>query len=333
MIPCHLTLPTFDRYLVIVKTPRTIIESLSEAISEQFSKLTPDEQFLDKFQDNFRRMTRRFDAPGPEVRVLETFEINGVEVKFFVPFGPLPTVGPTIIYVHGGGFVSCDTQTHEGIIRRLANASFCRVIAVEYRLAPEHPFPAAPDDVEIVLKWALDGQGESRGVDAHKLVVAGDSAGGNIAAWLAQKYRDRIKAQILFYPLMQLLDVKPANPGPQDWLQIGAVALKYIQDHYVADADPKDPKVSPLFETDLSNMPPAYVLTCGLDPLRDEGKLYAANLVEAGTTVTSLYEKTMPHGFLNFAKAFPRANTVPIEAAAFVRAQFPTLPQVQKARP
>lgn len=333
MILCHLTSPTIDRYLSVVKTPRTLIESLSETLSEQFSKLTPDEQFLDKFQENFRRMTRRFDTPGPEVRVCETFEIEGVEVRLFVPFGPLPTVGPTIIYAHGGGFVTCDTHTHEGIIRRLANASFCRVLAVEYRLAPKHPFPAAPDDVETVLHWALDARGESRGIDGNKLVVAGDSAGGNIAAWLAQKYRNRIKAQVLFYPLMQLVDVKPANPGPQDWLQIGTVALKYIQDHYVAGADAKDTKVSPLFEDDLDGMPPAYVLTCGLDPLRDEGKLYAEKLKASGTTVVQLYEKTMPHGFLNFAKAFPRANTVPMEAADFVRAQFPILPQVKKARP
>lgn len=332
MIRCHLTPPTFDRYLSEVMTPRTLIESLSETLSEQFSKLTPDEQFLDKFQDNFRRMTRRFDAPGPEVRVCETFEVEGVEVRLFVPFGPLPTVGPTIIYVHGGGFVSCDTQTHEGIIRRLANASFCRVIAVEYRLAPKHPFPAAPDDVETVLNWALDARGESRGIDGSKLVVAGDSAGGNIAAWLAQKYRDRIKVQVLFYPLMQLVDIKPANPGPQDWLQIGTVALKYVQEHYVVGADPTDTKISPLLEKNLTGIPPAYVLTCGLDPLRDEGKLYAEKLKAAGTTVVQLYEKTMPHGFLNFAKAFPRANTVPIEAAEFIRAQFPTLPQVKKAR-
>ncbi|MEM9599676.1 MAG: alpha/beta hydrolase fold domain-containing protein [Pseudomonadota bacterium] len=305
-----------------MKTPKTLIESLSDALSEQFSKLTPDEQFLDRFQDNFRRMTRRFDVPGPEVRVRDAFEINGVKVQFFIPFGPIPVVGPTLIYAHGGGFVTCDTQTHEGIIRRLANASLCRVISVEYRLAPAHPFPAAPDDVKTVVDWALAGHGRSRGVDPDNIAVAGDSAGGNMAAWLAQIYRDRIRAQILFYPLMQLQDIKPPNPGPQDWLQIGTVALKYIQEHYVAGADPTDPKLSPLFETDLTGLPPAFVLTCGLDPLRDEGRLYVDKLREAGVSVEYRYEKSMPHGFLNFAKAFPRANTLPIEAAEFLRGQF-----------
>ncbi|MGB3456920.1 MAG: alpha/beta hydrolase fold domain-containing protein, partial [Litorimonas sp.] len=118
-----------------------------------------------------------------------------------------------------------------------------------------------------------------------------------------------------------------------DWLNIGSVALKYIQEHSVAGADPRDPRVSPLFETDLADMPPAYVLTCGLDPLREEGKLYADKLRDAGGEVEMVFEKTMPHGFLNFAKAFPRANTVPIEAAEFVRARFPTLPQPRKSRP
>ncbi|MGB6317602.1 MAG: alpha/beta hydrolase [Litorimonas sp.] len=314
-------------------TPKTLIESLSETIAEQVNKLTPDDQFLDRFQDNFRRMTRRFDTPGPEVRLREEFEVDGVKVQFFVPFGPLPEPGPTILYAHGGGFVTCDTETHEGIIRRLANASLCRVVSVEYRLAPQHPFPAGPDDVKTVLDWMMDGRARSRGVDPDQIAVAGDSAGANMVAWLAQAHRDRIAAQVLFYPLMQLQDIKPANPGPQDWLNIGSVALKYIQEHYVAGADPRDPRVSPLFETDLADMPPAYVLTCGLDPLREEGKLYADKLRDAGGEVEMVFEKTMPHGFLNFAKAFPRANTVPIEAAEFVRARFPTLPQPRKSRP
>lgn len=307
-------------------TPKSLFESLSEALTQQVSKLGPDEDFLDRFQDNFRKMTRRFDVPGPEVRVRDTFEVDGVTVQFFIPFGPLPPVGPTLIYAHGGGFVTCDTQTHEGIIRRLANASMCRVISVEYRLAPQHPFPAAPDDVKTVVDWALSGRGESRGVDPKSVAIGGDSAGANMAAWIAQVHRQDIKAQILFYPLMQLRDIKPPNPGPQDWLQIGTVALKYIQEHYVAGADPLDPKLSPLFETDLSNLPPAFVLTCGLDPLRDEGRLYVDKMREAGNSVDYQFEKTMPHGFLNFAKAFPRANRVPIEAAEFLRRQFPRLP-------
>ena len=318
-----------------MNSPLSFLESLSGAVSDQIRKLTPDDDFLDRFQDNFRQMTRRFDAPGPEMRVTDEFQIDGVTVQYFVPFGPVPEVGPTLVYAHGGGFVTCDTETHEGIIRRLANGSLCRVVSVDYRLAPKHPFPAALEDMETVLDWALSGRGRSRGVHPDMVAVGGDSAGGNLAAYLAQKHRDRLKAQILLYPLMQLVDVKPPNPGPQDWLQIGTVALKYIQEHYVAGADPTDTRVSPLFETDLGGLPPAWVLTCGLDPLRDEGKDYAEKMEAAGCEVVHRYEKTMPHGFLNFAKAFPKGGTVPLEAGEFLRQQFPVFtaldPSLHKA--
>lgn len=306
-------------------TKPNFIESLAGVITEQVQKLTPDADFLETFQDNFRTATRRFDAPGPEMRVTEEFEADGVAVKYFVPFGPLPDPSPTLIYVHGGGFVTCDTDSHAGIIRRLANSSLCRVVSVDYRLAPEHPFPAGPDDVERVLQWALAGKGLSRGIDPDNIAVGGDSAGGNISAWLGQAYRNDLRAQLLLYPLMQLVDAKPAKPGPQDWLQIGTVALKYIQEHYVAGADPTDPKVSPLYETDLVGLPPAWVLTCGLDPLRDEGKLYAEKMIAAGNVVEHRYERTMPHGFLNFAKAFPKGGTVPLDAGEFLRNQFDVL--------
>ena len=302
-----------------------VTETISDTISEGIDRLRPNDDFLDKFQDNFRRMTRRFDAPGPEMRSIETFTVDGVTVHLYVPFGPLPKVGPTLIYAHGGGFVTCDTKTHEGIIRRIANGSLCRVISVDYRLAPRDPFPAGPDDVRTVVEWALSGKGRKRGIDRKSIAIGGDSAGGNMAAWIAQAYRHQIRAQLLLYPLMQLIDVRPVNPRPQDWLQIGTVALKYIQDHYVAGASPTDPRVSPIVENNLKGLPPAWILTCGLDPLRDEGRLYAEKLRKYGVTVEFRHEKSMPHGFLNFAKAFPKANTVPLDAAEFLRRQFPEL--------
>ena len=140
-----------------------------------------------------------------------------------------------------------------------------------------------------------------------------------MAAYLAQKYRDKIKAQILFYPLMQLVDFKPPKPGPQDWLQLGFMALKFIDEHYVDGSDPNETRLSPLFEQDLKGLPPAYVLTCGLDPLRDEGKLYADKMSTNGVPVEYWHEKMMPHGFLNFAKMFPKGRKVPLDAADFLR--------------
>lgn len=313
-----------------METTKNFFETVSTSISGQFDRLKPDEDFVDKFQDNFRRMTRRFDAPGPEMRSIQSFDVQGVPVHLYTPFGPIPDQGPTLIYAHGGGFVTCDTVTHEGIIRRLANGSLCRVVSIDYRLAPKFPYPAGPDDVKTVVDWALSGQGREYGIDPAQIAIGGDSAGGNMAAWIAQHYRRRIKAQLLLYPLLQLVEIKPSKPGPQDWLQIGTVALKYIQEHYLIDADPTDTRISPLLEKDLKGLPPAWILTCGLDPLRAEGRLYAEKLERYGNKVHYHFEKSMPHGFLNFAKAFPKANTIPLDAAEFLRQQFPDLADLSR---
>ena len=300
-------------------------------------KFEPDQ--INVFQDNFRRVTNQFDTEGP--RMARTVEFNvgesdgetgetAVAVRLYVPFGADEPSGPCLIYLHGGGFVTCDLDTHDGIVRRLANGAICRVISVDYRLAPAHPYPAGPQDCETVLRWALEGHGlEEHGIDPNYIAVGGDSAGGNMAAYLAQKYRDRLAAQILLYPLMQLMEFKPPKPGPQDWLQLGFMALKFIDEHYVAGADATETRLSPLLEKDLSNMPPAYVLTAGLDPLRDEGKLYADKLARHGCDVTYAHEKAMPHGFLNFARAFPKAKSIPLDAADVLRAEFPCPQQLK----
>ena len=140
-----------------------------------------------------------------------------------------------------------------------------------------------------------------------------------MAAFLAQKYRKQLTAQILFYPVMQMLELKPQKPGPQDMLQLGFVALKFIEEHYLAGADKMNSKVSPLFESDLVGLPPAYLLTAGLDPLRKEGHAYADKMKSVGTHVDYYHEKAMPHGFLNFARAFQPAKRITTDVAEFLR--------------
>lgn len=299
----------------------------------QLEKFKFDPDQINVFQDSFRRVTNQFDTPGPRMARTENFNVGegeaAVPCRLFVPFGADEPAGPCLIYLHGGGFVTCDIETHEGITRRLANGAVCRVLSVDYRLAPKYPYPAGPEDCEAVLKWALSGAAlDSHGIDPENIAIGGDSAGGNMAAYLAQKYRTEINSQILFYPLMQLVALKPPKPGPQDWLQFGFMALKFIDEHYVAGADPHETRLSPLFETNLKGMPPAYILTAGLDPLRDEGKLYADKLSSYGCDVTYHHEKAMPHGFLNFARAFPKAKTIPLDAAEVLRKHFPPAQQL-----
>ena len=283
-----------------------------------------DPEQIRAIHDNIRKMTKQFDIPGPKMARIEEFEVpregSPVPVRLYVPHAAeTDEPVPTFLFLHGGGFVACNLDSHDGICRRMANGTGYNLVSVDYRLAPDFPYPAGPDDCEHVLNWIMDGHGAPHGIENTHIAIGGDSAGGNMAAYLAQKYRGTIRAQILFYPVMQLVDFKPANPGPQDFLQLGVVALKYIDEHYVQDADPNNTRLSPLFENDLKGMPPAYVLTCGLDPLRDEGKLYADKLQYSGTPVVYHHEKGLPHGFLNFTRAFPKGKKIPLDAADFLR--------------
>jgi len=311
------------------KNAKEFADEVSAKMRAQLEKFRFEPTQIADIHSNLRRMTNQFDTPGPEMRKIHDFNVPHedfpVPVRLYVPHNASEEPGPCFIYFHGGGFVTGSIESHEGITRRIASGTGYRVLSVDYRLAPQFAYPAGPDDCEIVLNWAIDGYGQDEwGIDRHNLSLGGDSAGGNMAAYLAQKFRDKLKAQILFYPLMQMVDFKPPKPGPQDWLQLGFMALKFIDEHYVADANPSETRLSPLFEEDLKELPPAYVLTCGLDPLRDEGKLYADKLSAQGVVVKYWHEKMMPHGFLNFAKMFPKGRKIPLDAADFLRTHMET---------
>ncbi|PHR56275.1 MAG: lipase [Robiginitomaculum sp.] len=297
--------------------------SLADDLRQQFEKLIPKPDQIYSIHNKIRTLTNKFDAPGPDMREIRDFDVPHehfpVPVRLYVPKGASEQAGPCLIYLHGGGFVTCSMDSHEGLCLRLAESAQMRVLSVDYRLAPQYAFPAGPDDCEHVLKWALDGQGAEHGIDPTCLAIGGDSAGGNMSAFLAQKYRKDLRAQILYYPLMQLAEIKPTKRGPQDVLQLGVVALNFINKYYVAGADVNSVRVSPLFEKDLKGLPPAYILTCGLDPLRHEGLLYKENLEAHNVKVTYVHEKALPHGFLNFSRAFPKAKKLPLDTGAFLR--------------
>lgn len=297
--------------------------SLADDLKLQFEKLKPNPDKIYSIHNKIRSLTNRFDAPGPEMREVLDFDVphtaHSVPVRLYVPKGASRGNGPCLVYLHGGGFVTCSMDSHESLCLRLADSAKMRVLSVDYRLAPQYPFPAGPEDCEHVLKWALDGKGVELGIDPARVALGGDSAGGNMTAYLVQKYRKILRAQILYYPLMQMADIKPAKPGPQDMLQLGVVALNFILKYYVAGADVNSARISPLFEKNLKGIPPTYILTCGLDPLRAEGRLYKELLEKHGVSVTYKHEKAMPHGFLNFSRAFPKAKKLPLDTGEFLR--------------
>ncbi len=216
-----------------------------------------------------------------------------------------------LVYFHGGGWVVGDLDTHDAPCRLLARAAGVRVLSVDYRLAPEHRFPAAADDALAAFRWAVEHAAEL-GADPRRIAVGGDSAGGNVSASTAlQAARDGGPApafQLLIYPVTD--NAAPSDPATQtgsyrmfaDGFFLTAEQMRWYRAHYFGAAEAtaaRDVRASPLLADDLSGLAPAHVVTAGFDPLRDEGEAYAARLREAGVRTTLRRHPGLIHGFVN----------------------------------
>lgn len=230
---------------------------------------------------------------------------GSIPVRIYHPAGAAAGLLPGLVYAHGGGFVFCDLDSHDGLCRDLANRLGAVVVAVDYRLAPEHPWPGAAEDVYAVTRWITDNCIEL-GVDTGRIAVGGDSAGGNLAAVTALMSRDRggpaLCAQLLIYPMIT------PDFTTESYQRFGSgfynpeSALRWYWDQYVPDeASRTDPYASPL-HAELHGLPPAVVVIAGHDPLRDEGVAYSAALTAAGVpTVMEMFEGGI-HGFMTMPK-------------------------------
>ena len=262
--------------------------------------------------------------PGEDVASVEDLEVPG-------PDGPLPVrvyrpdgaavPAPVVVFFHGGGWVLGSIATHDATCRGLANRTGAVYVSVDYRLAPEHPYPAAPEDCYAATCWVAD-HAADLGVDPGRLAVAGDSAGGNLAAVVCQMARDRsgpaIAFQLLIYPVTDLdLDRWPSMEENADGPLLTREGMDWFARHYVGTLPfTGDPYAAPIRAADLSGLPPAYVATAGHDPLRDEGAGYAEALAAAG------YDNfaTMIHGFVGFADVVPAAGEARDRIAAALAA-------------
>ena len=231
---------------------------------------------------------------------------------------------PALVYFHGGGFVFGDLDTHDAVCRALAKESGAVVISVDYRLAPEHKFPAAVEDSYAVTLWVA-ANAERLGIDAGCIGVGGDSAGGNLATVVAMRCRDAggpaLASQLLIYPVT---DVSSFETGSHRELSDGyfltRAAMDWFTNHYLGSADhARHPEVSPLLAPDLSGLPPALVITAELDPLRDEGEAYAKRLQQAGVPVTVTRYPGMIHGFVSMRGVLAGGRQAIQEAAEFTR--------------
>jgi acetyl esterase len=216
---------------------------------------------------------------------------------------------PVLVYFHGGGWVIGDLESHDILCRRLSNAAKCAVFAVDYRLAPEYKFPAAVNDAAESAKWVF-ANAQLLEIVPEKVAAGGDSAGANLAAVLALMSRDgelpKLLYQLLIYPVVDLGFSFPSHQLNEPGLPVLGTTMLWFRDHYLQSVDQaKDWRASPLSATSFSGLAPAYVLTAGYDPLRDEGRAYGERLAQAGVRVRYRHYPGQIHGFLSTGAGFP----------------------------
>jgi len=273
-----------------------LLEQMEAAGAPPMSSLSPEEA----------RLTTDFSALAgiPEkVGRVENQVIPGpggdIPVRIYTPNGEGPF--PSLVFYHGGGWVIGDLDTVDVPCRLLANRANCVVVSVDYRLAPEHKFPAAADDAYAAAKWVVE-NGPSIKVDSSRVAVGGDSAGGNLAAVVSLMARDKneidLAYQLLIYPVTNHSYETVSYSDNADGYLLTKDSMIWFWDHYLRNPqDGDNPYASPLKAEDLSGLPPALVITAEFDPLRDEGEAYAQRLKEAGVSVEETRYNGMIHGF------------------------------------
>ncbi|CAN5343065.1 alpha/beta hydrolase [soil metagenome] len=239
------------------------------------------------------------------------------------PAGPVPVrvytppssgqTPPVVLYFHGGGFAVGDLDTYDGTARQHAVGADAVVVSVDYRLAPEHPYPAAVDDAWAATRWVA-GHGDELGADASRLAVAGDSAGGNLAAVMAQLARDEggphIDFQLLWYPTLLWDNTLPSFTENAEAPILNSEAIEAFSQWYAAEVQPTDvpATLAPGRATSFADLAPAFISVAGHDPLRDDGVDYAEKLAAAGVSVTLDRAETLVHGYLGYAGIVPAAT-------------------------
>ena len=299
---------------------QALLDQLAALGAPAFHEKTPEQARADTIAG-----IGAFGDP-PEVAAVEDRTIPGPDgelpIRIYTPEGDAPHGG--VVFFHGGGWVICNLDTHDGLCRELTNQAGVKLISVDYRLAPEHKYPAPAEDCYAATQWVVEHAAELD-IDPARIAIAGDSAGGNLAAAVTLMARDRggpqLAFQLLVYP------VTDRDYGTDSYNEYGGEGnfvlkedMMWFWDHYLRnDADAKEPYAAPLQAQDLSGLPPALVITGECDVLRDEGEAYAQRLSEAGVPTTNTRYPGMFHGFFGMNAILDRAREAQAEAAAALR--------------
>jgi acetyl esterase len=303
---------------------KALLDFLGIANLDPIESLTPQAA-----RDRSKVMLEARKQLGVEpVHQVQNVKIAGpageIPVRIYTPDVAKPA--PALVYYHGGGWVIGDVESHDHVCRALANKVPCVVASVDYRLAPEAKFPAAVEDSFAALEWVA-ANASALGVDPGRIAVGGDSAGGNLSAVVSLLARDRkgpkLAYQLLVYPSTDMRMTAPSIDENADGPLLTKASMVWFLGHYLrSERDKLDPLASPLLASDLSGLPPAFVLTAECDPLRDEGEEYGRKLEAAGVPVEIKRYAGMPHGFFSFGGALAAGRQAFADTTAALRRAF-----------
>ena len=305
---------------------QTLLDAAVRAARTPVNKLAPVEARV-----QFKELRKALLPPTPEIGSVVDSTVSGrrgaIPVRHYRPLGKASNdVLPVLIYFHGGGWVVGDLDTHDTLCRQLANVGECAVISVDYRMGPEQKFPAAVDDAEDVVRYVA-ASGTQLKIDATRIAVGGDSAGGNLATVIAMICRDSggpaLKFQLLIYPATDMAMEHPSHYSFAEGYNLTRDMMLYFRAHYLNNlAENKDWRASPLLAKNHANLPAAYILTAGFDPLRDEGKDFADKLTAAGVSVRYHCYEGMIHGFITMSGVLRVANEAVADCGNELRAHL-----------
>jgi len=310
------------------ESARRVLDMLASAGRAPYETLSP-QQARQTYREGRFAVSPETPAVAQVTNTIAATANGPVPMRVYREEGVDQTSAPALVFYHGGGWVFGDLDTHDVVCRTIARTARVVVLSIDYRLAPEHVYPAAVEDAYGSFQWIV-AHARDLGIDISRLAVGGDSAGGNLAAIVSLMARDAdvaLAGQVLFYPVTDLSREHPSY-GEVANVPLTGETMRWFKRHYLGDAEAHDWRISPLLADDLEGLPPAYIMTAGHDPLRDEGDAYAQRLQEAGVPVTHRQYSGQIHGFVTMGRLIPEAGQLLEDASQWLEQVFS-----QAARP